>query len=223
MKAEKIPAFSKALRASALLTLIVWTGCSNPADDVAEAKVEEAQQLVEQVAAVGNQPLEDARTFVASDESTIGFVGSKVTGSHEGGFKAFTASLQVSGGQLVPDATRVEIDMDSTWSDSDRLTGHLKNEDFFNVPAFPSASFVSTALAKDEQGHQVTGQLTLHGVTKTITFPASIEVSEESVKVDAEFFIKRFDFGIQYPGRADDLIRDEVVIKLHIVAHPEQA
>ena len=127
------------------------------------------------------------------------------------------------GASFVAGGTQVQIDMESTWSDSDRLTGHLKNEDFFDVPSFSSASFVSTGFAKDDQGHQVTGQLTLHGVTKTITFPATIEVSDASVTVDAEFFIKRFDFGIQYPGRADDLIRDEVVIKLHIVAQPEQA
>jgi len=44
---------------------------------------------------------------------------------------------------------------------------------------------------------------------------------EKNVKVAAEFFIKRFDFGIQYPGKANDLIRDEVVIRLDITAVPE--
>lgn len=205
-----------------LLAIMLGPGCSNPADDVAEAKVEEAQPAAETTAS-SPEDSQEALTYVASSDSTIGFVGSKVTGSHAGGFKTFTASVQVAGGELVAGGTQVQIDMESTWSDSDRLTGHLKNEDFFDVPSFPSASFVSTGFAKDDQGHQVTGQLTLHGVTKTITFPATIEVFDASVTVDAEFFIKRFDFGIQYPGRADDLIRDEVVIKLHIVAQPEQA
>ena len=57
-------------------------------------------------------------------------------------------------------------------------------------------------------------------MTKSITFPAEIQVSETEVKVNAEFFIKRFDFNIEYPGKADNLIRDEVVIKLNIVAVP---
>ena len=201
---------------------MVGPGCSNPADDVAEAKVEEAQPAAETVAS-SPEDSQEALTYVASSDSTIGFVGSKVTGSQEGGFKTFTASVQVAGSELVAGGTQVQIDMESTWSESDRLTGHLKNEDFFDVSSFPSASFVSTGFSKDDQGYQVTGRLTLHGVTKIITFPATIEVSDVSVTVDAEFFIKRFDFGIQYPGRADDLIRDEVVIKLHIVAQPEQA
>jgi len=201
---------------------MVGPGCSNPADDVAEAKVEEVQPAAETVAS-SPEDSQEALTYVASSDSTIGFVGSKVTGSQEGGFKTFTASVQVAGGELVAGGTQVQIDMESTWSESDRLTGHLKNEDFFDVSSFPSASFVSTGFSKDDQGYQVTGRLTLHGVTKIITFPATIEVSDVSVTVDAEFFIKRFDFGIQYPGRADDLIRDEVVIKLHIVAQPEQA
>jgi len=205
-----------------LVAIMVGPGCSNPADDVAEAKVEEVQPAAETVAS-SPEDSQEALTYVASSDSTIGFVGSKVTGSQEGGFKTFTASVQVAGGELVAGGTQVQIDMESTWSESDRLTGHLKNEDFFDVSSFPFASFFSTGFSKDDQGYQVTGRLTLHGVTKTITFPATIEVSDVSVTVDAEFFIKRFDFGIQYPGRADDLIRDEVVIKLHIVAQPEQA
>ena len=118
-------------------------GCSNPADDVAEAKVEEAQPAAETTAS-SPEDSQEALTYVASSDSTIGFVGSKVTGSHAGGFKTFTASVQVAGGELVAGGTQVQIDMESTWSDSDRLTGHLKNEDFFDVPSFSSASFVST-------------------------------------------------------------------------------
>ena len=67
-------------------------------------------------------------------------------------------------------------------------------------------------------GYSVTGTLDLHGVTKNISFPATIEVSDDGVRAQAEFVIKRFDFGIVYPGKADDLIRDEVVIRLDLQA-----
>ena len=60
----------------------------------------------------------------------------------------------------------------------------------------------------------------LHGVTKSITFPATIEVGPEQVMARAEFAIKRFDFNIEYKGKADDLIRDDVVIKFDLVAMP---
>ncbi len=57
-------------------------------------------------------------------------------------------------------------------------------------------------------------------MTKQIKFPATIQVEGDRVTVQAEFFIQRFDFDIVYPGKADDLIRDEVVIKIDLVAVP---
>ena len=110
--------------------------------------------------------------------------------------------------------------MNSIWSDSERLTGHLKNEDFFDVTRFPATTFAVTGMEGTGPQHTVTGNLTLHGVTKSISFPAEIRVTNEEVTVRAEFAINRQDFGIKYPGRPDDLIRDRVVIKLDIKATP---
>jgi polyisoprenoid-binding protein YceI len=62
--------------------------------------------------------------------------------------------------------------------------------------------------------HTITGNFDLHGVKKSISFPATIQVAADSVSANAEFSINRKDFGINYPGKADDLIRDGVVIKL---------
>ena len=66
--------------------------------------------------------------------------------------------------------------------------------------------------------HTITGNLTLHGVTKSITFPATIAVSPEAITVDGTFSINRKDFGINYAGAADNLIRDEVVLTLKVRA-----
>jgi polyisoprenoid-binding protein YceI len=66
--------------------------------------------------------------------------------------------------------------------------------------------------------HTVTGRLDLHGVQKTITLPAHINVAADAVTVNSEFAINRKDFGIVYAGKADDLIRDEVVLKLSVKA-----
>ena len=193
-------------------TALMLTACSNPADNVNEAEVSSAKEET-------TTPVE-GKQFVATAESKVGFVGSKVTGSHAGGFEKFTATIVVQDGQLVPNGTSVEIDMDSTWSDSDRLTGHLKNADFFDVPSHPTSTFKTTNIEKGDAGYNITGNFNLHGVTKSISFPADIQVSDSEVKVNAEFFIKRFDFNIEYPGKANDLIRDEVVIKLDITANP---
>ena len=66
--------------------------------------------------------------------------------------------------------------------------------------------------------HTVTGNLTLHGVTKSISFPAKVTVNESGLELTSEFALNRKDFGINYPGKANDLIRDEVVIKLAVKA-----
>jgi polyisoprenoid-binding protein YceI len=196
----------------------LFAGCSNPADSVSAAKVSSD-------APATNAPAADTSTlkrFVFGPESSkIQFVGSKVTGSHDGGFNKFDGELFVGAdGKLAGSGNKVNIDTTSLWSDNDRLTGHLKNADFFDVEKFPTSTFVSTDVSQQGTNSTVTGNLTLHGITKQVSFPASIQVSEQAVTVVADFSIDRFDFEMKYPGRADDLIRKEVVIKLNLKAAP---
>ena len=115
----------------------------------------------------------------------------------------------------------INIDTASVTTDDDQLTGHLKTADFFDVAKYPKATFVSTRIEPNTANgatHTITGNFDLHGVKKSISFPATIQVSPDSVSANAEFSINRKDFGINYPGKADDLIRDGVVIKLTIRA-----
>jgi polyisoprenoid-binding protein YceI len=106
-------------------------------------------------------------------------------------------------------------------ADDAELTNHLKTADFFDVAKYPKATFVSTKIEPDNTGaagqaFKVLGNLELHGVKKSIAFPATIKVTPESASVEAEFAINRKDFAIVYAGKADDLIRDGVVIKLDL-------
>jgi polyisoprenoid-binding protein YceI len=150
--------------------------------------------------------------------SKIEWVGSKVTGKHEGGFRQFQGAVSLVDGAPEKSSVNVEIDAGSLYTDSERLVTHLKSPDFFDVAKFPKASFASTAIKRAGEGapFTVTGNLTLHGVTKSITFPAAIRTAPGAVDVDAEFAINRKDFGLVYAGKPDDLIRDDVVIKLTI-------
>ncbi len=202
------------LTSCGLLFLISFVGCSNPADSVAPADVSDAQESP----AATDGTTDAAKSFVINKDSKIEFTGSKITGSHSGGFKDFEGSFSAVDGQLVPAGQTIQIDMTSTWSDNEKLTGHLTNEDFFAVEEFPTSTFAITAVEPADSGSTVTGNLTLRGVTKSISFPADIQVTDEVVTMKAEFYIKRFDFDIKYPGRADDLIRDEVVIRLDVTA-----
>ncbi len=202
----------------ALTSLAVAAGCSkNPAENVPAAEVKTASN-----AAPALVPM-IAKTYAFGPEtSAIDFVGSKVTGSHKGGFKKFTGELNVIEDRLVPAGNKVVIDMDSTWADADRLTGHLKSPDFFDTVKFATATFVTTGIEKGATNSTVTGNLTLHGVTKQISFPADILFTNGAVNLSAEFFLNRSDFDIKYAGKADDLIRQEVVLKLKVSATPKQ-
>lgn len=204
----------------ALAPLIVLLGCSkNPAEDVPAANVSPATN-----AATAAPASAAAKTFAfGPTNSSIDFVGSKVTGRHKGGFKKFAGEFNVVDGKLAGAGNKVIIDTASLWSDTDRLTGHLKSPDFFDVPKFPTATFVTTGIEKQATNSVVTGNLTLHGVTKQISFPANIQVTDGAVNVTAEFFLNRFDFNIKYAGKADDLIRQEVVLKLKVNATPGKA
>lgn len=83
--------------------------------------------------------------------------------------------------------------------------------------------FVSTRVKKQPAGsatHLVSGDLTLHGVKKSLSFPATLKVQDGSLSGTAEFSINGQDFGIVYSDMPDDLIKDLVVIKLDIQASP---
>ena len=123
---------------------------------------------------------------------------------------------------LVGNDHRVEIDMDSLHSDNDNLTGHLKNADFFNVAEFPTSLFDVTKVEKEsESSYSVTGNLTMHGVTKSVTFPTTVSQDGDLARIEAEFDINRFDWDIKYAGKKDDLIRKDVILRFNLEAKPQ--
>jgi len=63
-------------------------------------------------------------------------VGSKVTGKHDGGFKSFSGVWGLMPEKVEASVLSAEIDMNSIWADNDKLTGHLKSKDFFDVASF---------------------------------------------------------------------------------------
>lgn len=163
--------------------------------------------------------------------SEIGWTGRKVTGKHDGTFGAYNGYLIVDTTGV--QAVKITFDTRTITSDTPRLTEHLKSADFFAVEQYPEAVFESTSIAPladsvdvatgQHTQFTVTGNLTMHGVTKSVSFPASIRKSPSSVAARAEFAINRKDWGIVYTGKPDDLIRDEVDIRFNVVARPKGA
>jgi polyisoprenoid-binding protein YceI len=205
------------LRSSLLLTILITVlllcSCANPAADKSKAVTKEA-------APVSATPSGGHKYSFTNADSKIEFIGSKVTGNHHGSFEKFSGTIGYAG---APERSRVtiSIEMSSAVTDTPDVTKHLQTPDFFDVAKFPQATFVSTEIKLGgEKGatHTVTGNLMLHGVTKSITFPATIGVAADAITVESTFSIKRQDFGINYAGAADNLIRNEVLLTLHIRA-----
>ena len=203
-----------AIAITILAGLIFFTACNDPAADKSKARTGEAAQVASPAAAQGHKYL------ITPQNSKIEFIGSKVTGHNNGSFGDFSGQVDYAGS---PENSRVSITIktDSITTDTPDLTKHLKTADFFDVAKYPEATFVSTAIkAGGDKGasHTVTGNLTMHGVTKAITFPATINVTPDAATVESSFSINRKDFGINYAGAADNLIRDDVVLTLHVRA-----
>lgn len=201
----------------AILAAFALSACDNPADKTASATVAEAVATPTATA-----PATAGQRYAFTPESEIRFVGSKVTGSHQGGFRKFSGTFNVADGTLAGTGQKITIDMNSLWSDDEKLTTHLKSDDFFAVAKHPESTFELTGLKSSAEGsYEVSGNLTLVGTTKNITFPATATVTDGRAKIAAKFDLNRKDFGIVYPGRADDLIRDEVVVELKLEAVPQ--
>ena len=217
-----------------LASLFALSGCARdpskdaPAAGVKDAASPAATQAVAgtggTAATTGAAATGDAKGEVLpidTSRSTLEWEGSKVTKVHPGGFKTFSGTITLVDGK--PEASKVHVDIDSAslFTDSPKLEGHLRSADFFDVEKHPKATFSSTSITPggaEGATHTVRGNLTMRGVTKEISFPATITVGEKEVTAKAKFSINRKDWGIVYPGAPDDLIRDNVLIDWNIVA-----
>jgi polyisoprenoid-binding protein YceI len=167
-------------------------------------------------AATPNAAQPGALTTLTLDpaSSRLQIVAAKITRSHDGSFKQFTGSASLAGEQV--QSVSFEVDTASLETDTEKLTEHIKTKDFLDVEKFPKASFKSSSIVAKPAGtatHEITGELTMHGVTAPISFPATIDITPDSVTGRAEIRVNRQKFGIVYPGMPDDLIKDEVVLK----------
>ena len=162
-------------------------------------------------AAVLTVPAAADTVKLTGDNTKITWTGTKgAAGKHDGGFKTVTGSADVSGDAVTK--VEVEIDMDSLYSDDAKLTAHLKAPDFFGVKNNPKSKFVSTKIEKSDKGHTITGNLTMNGKTKEISFPATISAAG-GVKIDSSFSIDKRDWGMTYGGGKID---DQVAIKVAV-------
>ena len=135
----------------------------------------------------------------------------------KGGFARCSGIAKVDTASKSLNSISLEIDTTSLWTEFDMLTNHLKSPDFFEVRRFPTAKFDSTNIKSTGNQSQITGKLTLHGVTKEVTIPATIEVSDAGLRIVSDFSINRLDFGIAYDPKK---VENKVVLTVIVGQQP---
>jgi polyisoprenoid-binding protein YceI len=164
------------------------------------------------------------------ENSIVGWVGSKPSGKHTGTLKLASGTLQADNGQIA--AGSFIIDMasinctDLEGKGKTGLEGHLKAPDFFDVEKNPTATFAITSakaieakpegLVNADATHTVTGNLTLRGVEKSVSFPAAVTMADGKIGVKASFNIDRTEWGITHG--ADGKIAKEINLTLDVKA-----
>lgn len=218
--------------------IVIFMASCTQAPKSVEAVTTDAQEVSSAAA---------AETWVLDTvASKLEWIGTKVSGYHSGFIKIVSGNLLVKDGNITGGSFKLDMNsiytMGPTGSDAEKnnkLTGHLKSADFFDTANFPEGTFeitgikpftgTLTATTEERQEdiseyqvanptHTISGNLTLKGVTKNIEFPAMIATSENSMDALAKFNIDRSQWNIVYPGKPDDLIRNEVHIGIALKA-----
>ncbi|MBL1222914.1 YceI family protein [Chryseobacterium sp. L7] len=169
-----------------------------------------------------------SKKVVASDVHWWGYkVAKSEASSHDGTVKVKSGDMimkgnNLVGGSFVLDMTSINA-TDLSGEYQQKLNGHLKNGDFFEVEKFPTASFKITSVKKNSDkiyNSLVTGNLTVKGKTSAITFPAKISYSKGVVSLVSEkFSFDRQKFDVAYKSTMQDVfVKDDIEMLVKVSA-----
>tara|TARA_R110002020_G_scaffold429881_3_gene639547 strand:+ start:397 stop:969 length:573 start_codon:yes stop_codon:yes gene_type:complete len=155
-------------------------------------------------------------------DSSIKWVGKKVTGKHEGTINLKEGYFemendQISGGQFVIDMTSI-VTTDLTGESKGQLEGHLKSDDFFGIENFPTATLVIAKATKTATGYAVDGDITIKETTQPISFDLAVEDNTASTKltIDRSKFNVRYGSGSFFDNLGDKTIYDDFTLAIEL-------
>lgn len=167
-------------------------------------------------------------------KSKVNWTATKVGGEHTGTVKLANGILKVEGnklkgGSFALDMTTIEDTDITNASMNEKLTNHLKSDDFFSVEKNPTSTFKITKAAPianakaGSPNYNITGDLTIKGITHPISFPATVKISGDMAEASAKVEVNRIKWDIKYRSgllgtAADKIIYDNFIIDFNIVA-----
>jgi len=167
---------------------------------------------------------------VSTQKSTLKWTGKKVTGQHNGSVALSAGTLMVennvlTGGKFDIDLKTITCEDLKDAEYNAKLVGHLKSDDFFSVEKSPIAAVeIVSATKKAGDSYDITAKLTIKGITKDITFPATVKVTGKNVVAVAKITVDRSKFDIRYgsssffEGLGDKAIDNEFMIDVTLAA-----
>jgi len=175
-----------------------------------------------------NFPVVKKNVAVDTSKSELVWRGYKVVGQHHGNIQLKNGSMEFDGNKLIGGS--FEIDMttidcsDLSGGSKDKLVGHLKSDDFFGVTDHQKATFkVTSAVRKSKGQYDVTGNLTIKGITKPVSFLATFAAEGAGTKATAKIKVDRTLYDIKYrsgnffEGLGDKMINDHFDLEVSLV------
>jgi polyisoprenoid-binding protein YceI len=144
-----------------------------------------------------------------------------------GRFGGVTGEITIDPADLSKSSVKATIDTTTIDTGVVSRDNDLKSSNFFDVATYPTMTFVSKSITKSSDGYTVTGDLTMHGVTKQVVLamdPPSVEqaVGKQTRRgFDATTSIHRQDFGLNWAGMlksGDAMVGSDVKVTLEIEA-----
>lgn len=168
---------------------------------------------------------------IDTKNSEVVWRGYKVLGEHHGDITLNSGVLNIEGknivgGEFQMDMTSIE-NSDLSGGSKDKLVGHLRSADFFDVENHKTATLnITKATRKSKGEYRISGNLTIKGITHPVVFNATMEVEENVTKANATIRVDRTMYDIKYgsgkffDGLGDNMIKDnfQLEVSLHIGA-----
>lgn len=170
---------------------------------------------------------------VDGKNSKLLWTAHKVTGQHEGTINVSSGTLNIESNSLRDGSFKLDTRSISVTDIADKetnakLVGHLKSDDFFSVEKYPSADFVITGVKPQVNGHyDITGKLTIKGITNSLTFPATVTIDKNILTAKAKIKVDRTKYDIKFRSKSyfenlgDKVIYDDFDLDITLVANAQ--